>query len=121
LLFATGYFRLQRPRYSLCDLAFDDKDITQLSIIRLGPELRTGLGVNQVNIDPHLIACLLDATLDDVCYPKLLRDLSKIARFALILLCRSTRNHFQIGDLSQTRQDFLLDAIGKIGIVWVTA
>src|SRR5437868_11449562 len=62
-------------------VAFDGKDVTQLSIIRLGPELRASLRVNQVNIDPDLIACFLHATLEDVHYAKLLRDLSKIARF----------------------------------------
>jgi len=47
-------------------------------------------------------------------YAKLLRDFSKIARFALISLRRSTRNDFQIPDLGETRQDFFLDAIGEI-------
>jgi hypothetical protein len=32
---------------------------------------------------------------------------------ALISLRRSTRNHFQIPDLGETRQDFFLDAIGE--------
>jgi hypothetical protein len=74
-----------------------------------------------VNIDPHLIACFLDATLKDVRYAKLLRDLSKIARFTLILLRRSARNYFQIRDFSQTRQDFLLDAVSEISVLWIAA
>ncbi|MFZ3375601.1 MAG: hypothetical protein WA183_08610, partial [Chthoniobacterales bacterium] len=74
-----------------------------------------------MNIDPHLIGCFLDATLKDVRYAKLLRDLSKIARFALILLRRSARNHFQIRDLSQARQNFVLHPFGKIGVVRIVA
>src|SRR5437868_15034449 len=102
-------------------VAFDGKDVTQLSIIRLGPELRASLRVNQVNIDPDLIACFLHATLEDVHYAKLLRDLSKIARFALILLRRSAGNHLQIRDFSQTRQHFLLDAVSEISVLWIAA
>src|SRR5215470_4792774 len=121
LLFTAGQRRLQRFRYSFRDLGLDGKDVTQLSIVRLGPELRAGLHVNQADIDPYLIACLLDATLKDVRYAKLLRDLGKIARLALILLRGSARNHFQIRDFSQTRQDFLLDAISEISVLWIAA
>ena len=83
--------------------------------------MRAGLHVNQVNIDPHLIACFLDATLKDVRYAKLLCDFSEIARFALISLRRSARNDFQIRDLGETRQDFFLDAIGEISVIRIAA
>src|SRR5262249_18608451 len=102
-------------------LALDAKDIAQLSVICLGPELRTGLHVHQVNIDPHLISRFLDATLKDVRYPKLPCDFSKISRFALISLCRSARNHFQIPDLSEAREDFFLDTIGEISVIRIAA
>jgi hypothetical protein len=100
LRFTAGQLRLQRLRDSFSDLGLDAKNVTQLSIIRLGPELRAGLHVNQVNIDPHLITRLLNATLKDVRYAKLLCDFNEIARFALISLSRRARNHFQIPDLS---------------------
>ena len=112
---------MQRFRYSFSDLGLNAKNVTQLPVIRLGPELRAGLHVNQVNVDPHLIACLLDATLKDVRYAKLLCDFSEIARFALISLSRSTRNDFQIADLGETGQDFFLDAIAKISVIRIAA
>src|SRR5438093_11798304 len=93
LLFTTGQLCLQRFRYSFSDLALDDKDIAELSIIRLGPELRTGLHVNQANIDPHLIGRFLHATLNNVSYAKLLRDLRQLSRFARIPLRRGARNN----------------------------
>ena len=120
-LLTPSQLRLQRLRDSFGDLGLDAENITQLSVIHFGPELRAGLHVNQMNVDPHLIACLLNATLKDVRYAKLLRDFSKIARFALISLRRSTRNDFQIADLSETRQDFFLDAIGEISIIRIAA
>jgi hypothetical protein len=48
-----------------------------------------GLGINQLHIDPHLIGRFLHAAFKNVCYAKLLGDLGEIARFVLILLCRS--------------------------------
>ena len=52
-----------------------------------------GLRVNQLHIDPHLVGRFLHAPLKNVGYTKLFRDLAEIARFALILLRRSSRNH----------------------------
>ena len=99
MLLATGQLRLQRLRDSFGDLALDAKDVSQLPIIGLGPEVGIGLGVNQLHIDPHLIARFLHATLKNVRYAKLLRDLDEIARFALILLRGRARNYFQVRDL----------------------
>ena len=94
LLLATGQLRLQRLRDSFGDLALDAKDVSQLPIIGLGPEVGIGLRVNQLHIDPHLIGRFLHATLKNVRYAKLLRDLGEIARFALIPLRGSARNYF---------------------------
>ena len=78
-----------------------------------------GLRVDQLHIDPHLIGRFLHATFKNVRYAKLLRDLSEIARFALIALRGSARNYFQVCDLSQPRQDLLLDPFGEIGVIWI--
>ena len=45
----------------------------------------------------------------------------EIARFALIALRGSARNDFQIRDASQPRQDLLLDAVSKIGVIRIGA
>ena len=81
--------------------------------------MRIGLRVNQLHIDAHLIGRFLDATLKNVRYTKLLRDLAEIPRFALILLRGSARNDFQIRDASQPRQDLLLDAFREISVSFV--
>src|SRR6266404_2078362 len=48
---------------------------------------------------------------------KLFRDLGKIVRRALEMLRRRARNHFEIGDLGQTREDFILHAFTKVSVV----
>jgi hypothetical protein len=65
------------------DFALDHEDVDELTVVGFGPEVGIGLGVKQLNIDPHLIARFLHATLKNVRYSKLLRDLGEIARFAL--------------------------------------
>ena len=65
---------------------FQRQDVSQLLVIGLCPEVGIGLRVNQLHIDPHLIGRFLHATLKNVRYSKLLRDLGEIARFALITL-----------------------------------
>ena len=80
-------------------LTLNDKDVGQIPIVGVGPKMGIGLRVNQLYIDPDLIGRFLHGTLNNVCHAKLLCDLGEIARFALILLCGSARNYFQIRDL----------------------
>ena len=79
--------------------------------------MRIGLRVNQLHTDPHLVGRFLHTTLKNVGYAKLLRDLGKIARFVLIALRGSARNHFQIRDASQPGQDLLLDTISEVSVI----
>ena len=49
-------------------------------------------GVNELNVDPHLIACLLHAALEDMGDAELLRDLSQISRVAFKTLGRRAKS-----------------------------
>src|SRR4029077_5110486 len=119
LRLATGQLRLQRFRDSFGDLALNSEDVSQLSIKGLRPEVGIRFRVNQLHTDPHLVGRLLHATLQNIGYAKLLRDLGEIARFTLIALGGSARHHFQIGDAGQSRQDLLLDTISEVGVIWI--
>ena len=68
---------LQRLRDSFSDLCLHAKGVSELSIIGLGPEMGIGLRVYQLNVYPHLIGRLLNAAFKDVCYAKLLCDLTR--------------------------------------------
>src|SRR5205823_10055056 len=98
------------------DISFDYKDVSQLPVVGFGPEMRIGLRVNQLYADPDLVGRFLHATFKNISYAKLLRDLGKIARCALITLRGSARNYFQIRDAGQSRQDLLLHAICEVGV-----
>src|SRR4029077_4051486 len=94
LLLATGELRPQRLCDSFGDLALNPKDVSQLAIVGIGPQVGIGLRVNQLHIDPDLVGRSLYTTLQNVGYPKLLRDLGEIARLTFIALRGSARNDF---------------------------
>src|SRR4030095_1579545 len=104
LLLATGELGLQRLRDSFGDLALDAKDVSQLPVIGVCPEVGISLRVNQLHTDPHLVGHFLHAALKNVRYAKLLGDLGEIGRLALILLGGSAWNYFQTRDAMQPRQ-----------------
>ena len=69
--------------------------------------------IDQLHIDPHLVVRLLHTPFENVHHPELLRDLTQIGRHGLEPLGRSPRDHFQVGDLRQPRQNFILNAFRK--------
>ena len=74
-----------------------------------------------MNGDPHLLVRFLDAAFENVRHVELLRDLAQIGRRAFVSLRRGARNHFEVGDLGEAREDFILDAFGKIGVRFIFA
>ena len=60
-------------------------------------------------------------SLHDTGNPKLLGDLGKITRLTLILLRRTARDHLENGDPGKPSQNLLLDAVGKVGVIWIAA
>src|SRR5215831_2957966 len=110
---------LQRFCNSFGNVALDAKDVSQFSIISFRPELGIGLRIDQLHIDPHLIRRFLDATLKNVRHAELLRDLGEVTRLALVPLRRRARNNSQIRDLSEARQNLLLNTVAKEGVLSV--
>jgi hypothetical protein len=72
-----------------------------------------------LHVHPHLVGRALCTAFQDMGNTKLSRDLEKIARRVLEPLCRGMRDHLQITDLGQPRENLLLNAVRKIGVVRV--
>ena len=121
LFLRAGQLRLQRIGNGFCDVAFDRKDIGQLSIVNFGPEMRVRHRIDQLHVDPHLIVRFLDTAFENVQDAKLLRDVRQILRRALELLRRGPRNDFQVRYLRQPRQDLVLHAFGEKSVVGIAA
>ena len=62
---------LQRLGDSFRDLAFDREDVSQFSIVSVGPKMRVGQRVDQLHIHAHLIVRLLHAAFEDVHHTQL--------------------------------------------------
>jgi hypothetical protein len=45
------------------DIALDGKDVGQIAVVRLGPEMPVRLGVNQLGHDAHAVPRAPDASL----------------------------------------------------------
>ena len=57
----------------------------------------------------------------DVGHAKLLGDLGKVFRRTFVMLRGSARDHLQVGNLGQARQNLVLDALGKVGVGFIIA
>ena len=83
--------------------------------------MRVGQGVDELHVHADLVIRLLHASFEDVGDAELLRDLSQIGRRALESLRRCARNHFQLGDLCQPRQNFVLNAFAEVRVLRIAA
>ena len=72
--------------------------------------------LDQLDIDPDPLAVFLDAPLEDMGDTQLAGDLRQVVGRAFVMLGGGARDHFQVSDLGQAGQDFILDAIGEISV-----
>src|SRR5687767_8938753 len=79
------------------------------------------LRFDELDVDADAVADFLDAAFDDVRDSELPRDLRQLFRPGAISVRGSARNHLQVSDLGQAGNDFVLDAIGEIGVRLVFA
>src|SRR5439155_25808304 len=100
----------------------DRKDVTQWSVVALSPQMRVRFCVDQLRADTDTIGSTLHASLDHVRDAEFIRNLTQVSLYsALVLHHRCPTDHFQIRNLGQVIQDFVLDAISKKGVVGISA
>ena len=83
--------------------------------------MNIALRVYELDDDPNAFSRLLHATLQHVCGAQFSRHLTQIFRTAFVFGGRGARNHLKIADLSDCGEDFILDTVGKIGVVRIVA
>src|SRR5215472_17538171 len=69
----------------LGNFILDRKDVIELAIVFLGPRLQSVVHVDQLHIDAHLIAGLLQTPFENMCYPECLPNFLQIEIAALEL------------------------------------
>ena len=76
---------------------------------------------DQLHVHAHRVSALLHASFQDVGHPQSFADIGQVLRRAFVMLRRCARDNLQISNLRQTRENFVLDAIGKVGVFFVAA
>ena len=121
-LFAWRKLRLQLVGNGLCDLTLNREYVRKIAVIGLRPELLIGSCIDQLRIDTHPIGSTLHASFHDMCYSELLANFAQVSWSAgLVLHRRCPADHFQIGDPGEIGQNFILDAICEIGVLFFLA
>ena len=106
----------------LGDFALDPEHVCQIASISLRPEMRVVSGIDQLRIDSYLVRDPLDASFQNVSYPERTADVMQIPhRRALILRHTGAADHFQVCDLGQIRENFILNTVGKERVLFVVA
>jgi hypothetical protein len=114
--------RLQLLSDRFGDFALDREGISQIASIRLGPKVRIAASVDQLRVHSHLICNPLDTAFQHVSNAQRLTNLSQVTRGrGLVLVYAGAADHFQVGDLGQIGEDFILNAVGEIGVGFVFA
>ena len=66
------------------DLVLHLQQIGAIGIELIGPQMRAGLGVDELGVDPHLIAAALYAALQHIAHAQILADRLDVHRLALV-------------------------------------
>jgi len=75
MLFCSRELRLQCFGHGGCHFALNAEDVFEFAIITLSPKMFVGGRANQLHVDVHLVASLLDTAFEDVRDAKLMGDL----------------------------------------------
>ena len=78
----SARWRVRAKRLVICALSF--RKVSAVGLEPVGPSMRTGLTIDQLDIDLNLVAHTPHATFQDIADPQLAADLLCINGFALI-------------------------------------
>src|SRR6516162_8155301 len=121
--FNTGFFLwrkrgLQRVSDHFCNLGFYAENVGQLAVVTLRPEMRIVVGPDQLHVDVHAIAGLLDTAFEYMAHAQLARDLRQILRRTAVARSGSTRDYAKPADPRQRGDDFVLNTLCKKCVVF---
>src|SRR5438477_62803 len=86
----------------------------------IGPKMSVCLGPDQLDVHADRVRRALDAALQNIRHPKLLRYCRQIIWRTLETLGRKARDHLQFSNLCQSRNDLVLNPGSEISVIWIT-
>jgi hypothetical protein len=83
--------------------------------------MRVSARIEQLDFYTHFVSCLLHTTFEHGGYAEFASHCLQVFRRAFVFGCRFSRDNLQVANASELGQDFILNAVGEVGVVWVTA
>jgi len=105
--------------YGMCSLILHLENFIDLSIVALGPTMRAGLGIDELQAHPDTVTAATNAALQDIVNPKGASHLPDVNQFAFVLEARISSNDEQLGKPRQIGDDILCDAVSEIFKLWI--
>jgi hypothetical protein len=99
-------------RHSLSDLVLQRKDVGEIAVVALGPDVLASLGLDQLRSDADAIAGLAYAAFEHIAHTELAPNLLHIDRAALVSEAGVARDDEQRGIAGQRGDDVLGDPVG---------
>ena len=81
----------------------------------------SGFGIDQLDVDPDLIAGSLDAPFQDIAHPQVAPDPLRVDRLALVSERGVARDDQAALDARDVGRQILGDAVREIFLLWVVA
>ena len=94
-------------------LVLDGKDVLQLAVVALRPDMRLGLAVDELHGDAHAIRRLAHAAFDHVVDAEVPRDLLQLHRLALVHEHGVAGDDEQVAEARQLGDDVLGQPVGE--------
>src|SRR5262249_10495767 len=119
--FGGAQARFYSPDDRERDLVLQGKDVVKRAVVALGPEMRTGVRLNELTGDTHAIAGLAHATFEHIADAQLATDQFHISRSVLVNETRIARDYEKPLDARKPSDDVLYHAVTKIILIQITA
>ena len=104
-----------RPR----DLAVKREDVAEVAVVAVAPEVLVGGGLDELRGDAHAVSGAQHRALDDGVHVQLARDLGKRLARVAVGHARGSRDHAQLLDLREHRDQGLRHAIDEIFLLGI--
>jgi len=112
---------IERSRDPTSDLVLYGKEVAQFTVEPLGPEMRVGLGIDELRVDPYLVARPLDAPFQQIAHAQFAADILCVDWLVLIGEGAVARDHKHVREPRQVGRQIIGDAVGKILLPGIVA
>src|SRR6516164_3101164 len=113
--------RLDRADNGQRELVLKRENIVELTVVTLGPNVRSDCGVDELPGYAHAIASLAHAAFEHITHAQLAADLLHVDCLALVGECCVARDDEEPSDARETSDDVLNHAVAEIILFRIAA